>query len=189
MTGGNNAIICIMEEYIDIINQDGSKTGEVKLKSEVHKSGNWHRTVHVWILNRENKLLIQLRSPSKIQDPNLWDISCAGHISAGEDSKTAAMRELKEELGISVFTEELKLISEVTDQSVTNGETFINNEIHDIFLIRKDIEIDEMTLQDDEVSEVKWIDHLELKKDLKANPSKYVIHDEEYRLLFEHLSI
>ena len=61
-------------------------TGERKLKSEVHRDGDWHRSSHVWLLSPEGRLLLQRRSEAKVTWPGLWDVSAAGHISAGESA-------------------------------------------------------------------------------------------------------
>ncbi len=62
----------------------GRPVGKMKPKSEVHRDGDWHGAAHLWILNREGQILIQRRSPTKENWPNLWDVSVAGHIFAGE---------------------------------------------------------------------------------------------------------
>ena len=178
-----------MEEQIDVLDQNGNFTGIKKPKSEVHKSGDWHRTVHVWLLNSKNELLMQLRSPTKLNCPNLWDISSAGHISAGEDGKTSAIREMKEELGISITEKDLLSLEEIKTQDVLNNNTYFDNEFHDVFLIRKDVNVSNLILQKEEVADAKWINYFELEKDIQENPDKYVGHDEEYKMLFAYLKM
>lgn len=176
-----------MEEQIDVLNQDGSFAEISKPKSEVHKNGDWHRTVHTWILNSKNELLVQLRSPTKINSPNLWDISSAGHISAGDGSKISVIRETKEELGIEIVPEDLKYLGEVKTQDNLNNGTYIDNEIHDVYLVHKDFEIGDLVLQKEEVSDARWINYLELEKDIQKNRNLYVDHDEEFTMLFKYL--
>ena len=48
-----------MEEYFDILDENGKKTGKTKLRKEVHKDGDWHKAVHVWIINDKNEILLQ----------------------------------------------------------------------------------------------------------------------------------
>jgi isopentenyldiphosphate isomerase len=85
-------------EYIDTITPDGNLTGESRPRDEVHKNGIWHRSVHIWVLNDKEELLIQRRALQKESHPGMWDVSCAGHIGSGDSSLQAAVRELKEEL-------------------------------------------------------------------------------------------
>ena len=49
-----------MEEYFDILDENGKKTGKTKLRKEVHKDGDWHKAVHVWIINDKNEILLQI---------------------------------------------------------------------------------------------------------------------------------
>jgi isopentenyl-diphosphate Delta-isomerase len=86
-------------ELLDVLDSRGRLTGAVKSRGEVHRTGFWHRTVHIWIINGKKQLLLQKRSINKESYPGLWDISAAGHITAGDSIRNAAIRELKEELG------------------------------------------------------------------------------------------
>ena len=84
-----------MEEQIDILDSDGKKTGMVCGRSEVHRRGLWHRTVHIWLFDECGRILFQLRAHDKLNNPNLYDTSCAGHISAGDSSLDSAIREIR----------------------------------------------------------------------------------------------
>ncbi len=90
-----------MGEKIDVLNEKGELTGEIRTKKEVHELGLWHKSNHVWILNSEGELLLQHRAKNKENYGNAWDISAAGHVSAGESGIESALREIKEELGLS----------------------------------------------------------------------------------------
>ncbi|MBN1308375.1 MAG: NUDIX domain-containing protein [Chitinispirillaceae bacterium] len=63
--------------------------------------------------NSRGALLLQKRSPFKETFPGLWDISAAGHISAGDSSRETAVRELREELGISLKSNALRFLFSV----------------------------------------------------------------------------
>ena len=91
-----------MEEYIDILNENGELTGEIRTKREVHELGLWHRAVHIWILNPKGELLLQQRAEQKENYGGYWDISAAGHVSAEETSIESALREIEEELGVEI---------------------------------------------------------------------------------------
>ena len=107
-------------EYLDICDSEGNLTGERKTKKEAHALGLWHKAAHIWIINSKHEILIQRRSPFINSHPNMWDISAAGHISAGEDSITSAIRETKEELGLQITLEDMVLIGEVKPVSYTH---------------------------------------------------------------------
>ena len=104
------------EEYFDVLDEKGNKTGITKPRSAVHRDGDWHKSVHVWII-RGNEILLQRRAPQKDSYPNMLDISAAGHLDAGEDAITGAMRELKEELGIDAEPSDFELIGRVTQSA------------------------------------------------------------------------
>ena len=98
------------KEYFDILDENGNKTGKTKLRSEVHRDGDWHKAVHIWIINENGDILLQRRCATKDSNPNMLDISCAGHLTAGDESLTGAIRELKEELNLDVNKKDLQFI-------------------------------------------------------------------------------
>lgn len=90
------------KELIDVLDENGQLVGKQETKKELYQDGNWHRSVHIWIMNDKQELLVQKRNPHKKTFPNLWAISTAGHVLAGESSLQAGIRELKEELNLDV---------------------------------------------------------------------------------------
>ena len=126
------------EEEFDILDEAGVKTGERRKRSEVHALGLFHRAVHVWLFApRSGDVLLQRRASIKDSWPDLWDISCAGHLSAGQDSLSSAQRELEEELGISLPRERFEYLFEHFEKlhSTQRGKAFINNEFNDVYVV------------------------------------------------------
>lgn len=176
------------EEQIDVLDEKGNKTGKVVSKTEVHKSGLWHRTVHVWFLNSKNQLLLQRRAKQKINHPGMWDISVAGHISAGQTSKEAAEREIQEEIGTHLDPTELEHLFTVASHSTINNGTYIDQEFQDVYLVRKDLDLSKLVFSDREVEEVMYIDISELKRWVDEKKENLVKHTEEYNRLIELLT-
>lgn len=174
-------------EKFDVLDEKGNPTGKTKLRSEVHRDGDWHKSVHIWIINNDGQLLMQKRSPEKDSHPNQWDISSAGHVSAGDTSLGASVREIAEELGIKTNESDFKYLFTITSQSIQKNGTFINNEFDDVYLIKLDLDISKLVLQKEEVSKVKWINPEKLMEVLEKNDSSYVIHREEYTKLIGFL--
>jgi len=174
-------------EYIDTITPDGRLTGESRPRDEIHKNGIWHRSVHIWILNNKEELLIQRRSLEKESHPGLWDVSCAGHIGSGDLSLQAAVRELKEELGLTVRPGELKRIFSVESHFVLNNGTYKDNELVDVYLLRKNISIQTLRLQPGEVESVKMISVGALRNAVLTRDSSFVPHWNAYENLLDYL--
>lgn len=171
------------QEYFDILDENGNKTGKIKLRSEVHRDGDWHKAVHIWILNDDGDVLLQRRCPTKDSNPNMLDISCAGHLSAGDDSLLAALRELKEELNLDVKQEELTFIKTLKKSS-RYTETFINNEINDLYILRTNKKIEDMKFQKDEISEIFFVSYKKFKEMVINKQPDLLMHDEEFNILF-----
>ncbi|KAL3621704.1 hypothetical protein CASFOL_034364 [Castilleja foliolosa] len=106
-----NEAAAVEEEHFDILTKSGKKTGITKPRSVVHRDGDYHRAVHVWVFAESTQqLLLQKRADCKDSWAGLWDISCAGHISAGDSSLVTARRELQEELGIKLPNDAFELL-------------------------------------------------------------------------------
>lgn len=175
-------------ELIDILDEKGNKTGEVKTYLEVHRGGLLHKTVHIWLVNSKNEILLQHRSKEKESHPNMWDISAAGHISSGEDSRISCVRETEEEIGVNITPDKFEFLGEVTSHSVQNNGTYINNEFQDIFLLDIDIDVNQLKMQDGEVDDLKWLSLEEFKQWIKDKKSDLLSHPEEFELLIKRLS-
>jgi len=176
-------------ELIDILDEKGNKTGVVKTKTEVHRDGLWHLNAHIWCLNSKNEILLQHRSEEIETYPDMWDISVAGHISSGEDSQPGALREVKEEIGVDLDATDLKLIGRFKNQSVLNNETYFDNEFNDVYLVKLDLDIDQLHLQKEELKALRWVPIAEFKKWIKEDRSNLVPHTEEYSFLLKYLEL
>jgi isopentenyl-diphosphate Delta-isomerase len=176
-------------ELLDVLDPQGMPLGIARSRDEVHQKGLWHRTVHIWIINSQKQLLLQKRSQNKESYPGLWDISAAGHITAGDSSRNAAIRELKEELGIGAAEDELEFLFTVSHHFEDPTRQFIDNEISDVYLTQRELNVETVTIGREEVDSVKFIGIRGLKKQLKENPGEFVGHDEEYRRLFDVIMV
>jgi isopentenyl-diphosphate delta-isomerase type 1 len=87
-------------EPLEVVDENNRVIG-IRKRSEIHREGLRHRSVHIFIFNARGELYLQKRSPAKDQYPGYWDSSAAGHLDPGETPEEAAHRELGEELGIT----------------------------------------------------------------------------------------
>lgn len=173
------------KEYLDILDENGNKTGEVKLRKEVHRDGDYHRSTHVWVINSNGEILLQRRCATKDTYPNMLDISSAGHLVAGDDSISCALRELKEELDLDEDVENLIFLDTLVKN--TKCETSINNEFADIYLYRTTKDIKDMKFQEDEISEIIFVPYKKFKDMVKSGQKDLLSHPNEYELLFKVL--
>ena len=174
------------KEYLDVLDQDGNKTGVVKLRSEVHRDGDYHKTVHVWIINDKNEILLQRRSPNKDSYPNMLDISSAGHLMAGDSSLDGAVREIKEELNIDVNPDDLKLIKTLKKHS-NPKPGFINNEFADVYIYKTNKDISDMKYQEEEISEILFVPFYKFKDMVINHDPDLLRHEDEFQILFDLL--
>ena len=147
MTRGENE-----DELWDVYDQNRRLTGRLHRRGDKLAEGDYHLVVHVCIFNSKNQLLIQQRQPWKKGWPNMWDLSAAGSAVAGENSATAAEREVKEEIGL-----EIDLTNERPRFTINFPGGF-----DDYYMITQDVNIQELQLQEEEVQAVKWVDQKEL---------------------------
>lgn len=182
-----------MEEYFDIVDENGNPTGETIERKEAHRKGILHRTAHVWIARRQNgrvELLLQKRCQDKDSFPGCYDISSAGHIPAGADYIESALRELKEELGIDATGDMLKECGfhRMHFDDVFHGEEFIDNQLAKVYLMWLDREAEEFTVQVEEIDSVMWIDFEECKKAVEKGSIPNCIDIAELHMLEPNFS-
>ena len=172
-------------EYFDLLDENGNKTGATKLRNEVHRDGDWHRTAHIWIIDKNGNVLLQRRSATKDSKPNMLDISCAGHLIAGDNPLDGAIRELKEELNLDVAPNELHYIK-TEKHSSRYSNSFINNEFSDIYILITDKTLSDMKYQKDEISEIMFVPYEKLKTMISSKQPDLVLTKESCEVLFEY---
>lgn len=170
-----------MDEMIDVSNSETwEKTGKIISKNEAHKIGAWHGSIHLLIVNKDKtKTLLQKRCANKKLYPNTWDIAVGGHISSGKNDKISVERELEEELGLNPNDYKIEFLTRVKESLINGGVN--SNEFVSVFIIYDDIDINNITLQIEEVSEAKWVDKNELNYFIDNN--LMLPHIEEYKIL------
>ncbi len=132
-------------ELVDVLNGRKELTGFTCDREDV-PVGQFRLSVHIWIMNDEGKILIQQRAADKKMFPNMWS-NTGGATLAGEKSIDTVLRELDEELDITPNIDDLDLIA-----SYQRANDFV-----DVWLLKENINIDDLTLQKEEVKNVKWV--------------------------------
>lgn len=171
-----------MTELIDVLDENGKVTGRVEPKHIIYRDGYWHRTVHIWVINDNNELLVQKRNPNKKTYPNMWAISAAGHVLTGENSIESGIRELEEELDIEVNPEELEFLFTIK-RTQPYKDSFLKT-FDDVYLIHKNIDVDKTKVQVEELTDIKYIYYEYLENIFKSGDKEYVPYSEEHKKLF-----
>lgn len=140
-------------ELWDVYDNERHPMGKTHVRGVPMRAGEYHLAVDIIIHNAKGNILITRRSPEKINHPGKWE-NTAGSVQAGEDSKTAALRELREETGISLMPVEIKFL---TYRRVRN--CFV-----DIYIAQKDVRLDELVFQPGETCDARWVSYQEWKK-------------------------
>ncbi len=110
------------EEIFDIVNDLDEVIGQ-QPRREVHRLGLRHRAVHVLVFNARGELFLQKRSMSKDTFPGAWDSSASGHLDSGETYDVCALRELREEIGLTLSAPLEKLFK--IDACPDTGQEFV----------------------------------------------------------------
>jgi isopentenyl-diphosphate Delta-isomerase len=88
-----------MTEEVILVNEQDEQTGTIE-KMEAHRKALLHRAFSVFIFNDKNEMLLQQRALGKYHSPGLWTNTCCSHPRPGEPVELAAVRRLREEMGI-----------------------------------------------------------------------------------------
>ena len=163
-------------ELLDIVDEKGNPT-------ERQCRGRWHTVRESGTVRRTCgffrrrggvvQILLQKRSDNKDSDPGCYDISSAGHIPAGSDYIPSAVRELKEELGVDMNGDELIYCGQrrFRFEREFHGSMFRDNQVSNVYALWLDREEEAFVLQEEEVSEVRWMDFADCVSAVRGEPN------------------
>ena len=169
-----------MEELVQLYDENCNQiAGKSATKKEALSKGLLHASSHVWIYRKVNhflEFLIQRRASNKRTWPNMLDVSVAGHVEMGEAPEGAAVREAKEEIGLSISVDDLIATGTHRTRLVAkNG--IIENEIQFLFVLELQTGED-FELKRSEVSSIDWVPLNKFKA--SYNGDDYVPHGDDY---------
>lgn len=141
-------------EIWDVHDMHRKKTGRTMVRGDEFAEGDYHLVVHVCIFNAKGEMLIQQRQSFKQGWPNLWDVTVGGSAVKGDTSQTAAERELYEELGIEIDLQGVR----------PNFTINFNDGFDDVYLIEREVNLEDLKLQYEEVQDAKWATQDEIRK-------------------------
>lgn len=181
-------------EYLDVCTEEGRPTGQSVSRDDAHREGVLHRTAHVWIVREKAggyDILLQKRSQEKESFPGMYDTSSAGHIPAGEEPLPSALRELKEELGISAEPEDLAFagIFRIQYEKKFHGRLFRDNEFTWVYVYSAPVEASALTLQKTEVDEARWFDLADVWAEIQISRKRFCVPTAGLRVLRGYLKM
>ena len=133
-------------EYWDVYDKSGKYTGRAKAKGAQWLPGEFHPAMEAWIVNSRGEILIQRRADTCDILPGVWGLT-TGRMVAGESTQAGCLREMKEELGLTVQRNALTFLRRI----------FRTDLIWDLYLVQTDAPLNTLTLQKSEVSEARWV--------------------------------
>ena len=140
-----------MEEYWDIFDENRVFQNKTVKRGDPLGDGEYYVCCEVWLQNSKGELLVTQRHPNK-KAGGLWEF-VGGGVFAGETTLQAAMREIKEEIGVTLTECELSLLHVYKRR----------NYFMDIYLVKKDVNIQNVVLNENETVAAKWISKEEFR--------------------------
>jgi len=154
-------------ELFDVVDARDRVIGQAT-RGEVHARGLLHRAAHVFVFNSQGQLLLQQRSATKDSYPLCWTSSCSGHLDSGETYQAAAVRELREEIGLEAYVE--FLVKFPAGSETSNEHTSLFRAICD----------KEPSPDPTEVADLQWGTVEEWQRELVNDPERF---DPPFRVL------
>lgn len=164
-------------ELLRVVDKNGNFTGDIFEREYIHDNNLLHNEVSVFILNTNKQILLQKRSMTKLFNPGKWGL-CAGHVSYDETLEEAALREIKEELGLEVNLNALKPIG---DKLVFLYDKGAHITYHYYVMVDKDL--NEFVIQEEELSKIKWFDIDSVLKMIKNKDDSITLKENRVGLL------
>ena len=145
-------------EYWETCDEKGIPTGRVVQKGASFQDGEYHLAMEEWIISSNRQILIQRRAESCEELGGFWGLT-TGRMLAGEDTRSGAVREIQEELGLSVEADALQHLLRVARP---------NHLVWDVYAIKMDVSLNNLSLQREEVSKVRWVDEATFRQMLRS---------------------
>ena len=139
-------------ELHDLYTAERERTGRTMVRGEPVPEGLYRLVIHVCIFDADGRMLIQQRQPFKEGWSDMWDVTVGGSAVAGDSSRTAAERETREELGLTLD------LAGVRPALTVHWE----HGFDDFYLLKQPVDIGSLRLQYEEVQAVRWADRDEI---------------------------
>lgn len=158
-------------EYLDILDENGNKTGEKDTRENIHKLGLLHSEVAAFIYTDTGKVILQKRKSNKATYAGVWSVT-GGHVLAGENNEEAIIREIKEELNLNIEKE--KVIFVTTYKSKKVKDDVINNKFFSIYNVEiSENQFETIEIQKEELEDIKLFSIEEIESIMNSGDKQY----------------
>lgn len=166
-----------MSEQVILVDSRDRETGVME-KAEAHRLGRLHRALSVFVFNSKGELLLHRRAMGKYHSSGLWTNTCCSHPRPKEDTGDAALRRMKEEMGMEVELKEL--FSFIYKADLGNG--LYEHEADHVFIGRSN---SDPVPDPSEVMDWKWLSIEAISKSMDEDPNAYTIW---FQLIFKDVA-
>ena len=158
-------------EYLDILDENGNKTGEKDTRENIHKLGLLHSEVAAFIYTATGKVILQKRKSNKATYAGVWSVT-GGHVLEGENNEDAIIREIKEELNLNIEKE--KVIFVTTYKSKKVKDDLINNKFFSIYNVEiSENQFSKIKIQKEELEDIKLFSIEEIESIMNSGDKQY----------------
>lgn len=155
------------EEYLKTYNEEGTSIG-IELRSKVHKEQKFHKEVAIWIINSRKEVLLERRSKNKMLNPGKLSL-CAGHVVEKDSVIDTIIREVQEEIGLDISSLDFKFVTMVKRKEPFNYCFSYH------YILFSDVNLINLTIQPDELSEVIYMKYEEFKNKVRQNDNSVAL--------------
>lgn len=164
-----------LKEFVILVDEQNNELGAME-KQEAHEKAVLHRAFSVFVFNSTGELLLQQRALDKYHSAGLWTNTCCSHPRMGEQTKDAASRRLREEMGFETPLEEKGTF--IYKAAFDNGLTE-----HELDFIYTGIYDQNPEINKQEVNDYRWLSLNEVQQDIATYPEKYTAW---FKIILQH---
>ena len=158
-------------EYLDILDENGNKTGEKDTRENIHKLGLLHSEVAAFIYTDTGKVILQKRKSNKATYAGVWSVT-GGHVLAGENNEEAIIREIKEELNLNIEKEKVIFVTTYKSKKVKDDVT--NNKFFSIYNVEiSENQFETIEIQKEELEDIKLFSIEEIESIMNSGDKQY----------------
>lgn len=156
---------------IDVLNEQGLRTGVSLSRLDIHKAGHIHRAVHFYLFDYSSNILLQCRSDTADHYPGMFSISVTGHVDAGESSGQAMIREIEEELGLDAKNLKINFLFSFRRDACLAPD-YTDRQFNDVYMCQHDFALENIRFDKQSITAlqlVSWKKFIEMVNDPNSN--------------------